>query len=74
MGLSATPNTAATDLGAMLSSAGTAADKSQAASSGADTFGNLLSDRLNQEAARHPALRLELLGHAHRFIDRNRER
>ncbi|MHA6861870.1 flagellar hook-length control protein FliK [Ralstonia pseudosolanacearum] len=52
MGLSATPNTAATDLGAMLSSAGTAADKSQAASSGADTFGNLLSDRLNQEAAR----------------------
>ncbi|QUP56070.1 flagellar hook-length control protein FliK (plasmid) [Ralstonia syzygii] len=55
MGLSATPNTAATDLGAMLSAASTAADKSQTASSGADTFGNLLSDRLNQEAARRQA-------------------
>ncbi|MHA6832549.1 flagellar hook-length control protein FliK [Ralstonia pseudosolanacearum] len=55
MGLSATPNTTATDLGAVLSSASTAADKSQTASSGADTFGNLLSDRLNQEAARRLA-------------------
>lgn len=55
MGLSATPNTAATDLGAMLSAASTAADKSQTASSGADTFGNLLSGRLNQEAARRQA-------------------
>ncbi|ATJ88047.1 flagellar hook-length control protein FliK [Ralstonia solanacearum] len=55
MGLSATPNTAATDLGAMLSAANAAADKPQTASSGADTFGNLLSDRLNQEAARRQA-------------------
>ncbi|KFX83062.1 flagellar hook-length control protein, partial [Ralstonia solanacearum] len=53
--MSATPNTAATDLGAMLSAANAAADKPQSASSGADTFGNLLSDRLNQEAARRQA-------------------
>ncbi|MHA6908825.1 flagellar hook-length control protein FliK [Ralstonia pseudosolanacearum] len=55
MGLSATPNTTATDLGAMLSTASTATDKSQTTSSSADTFGNLLSDRLNQEAVRRLA-------------------
>ena len=56
MGLSATPNTAAKDLGAMLSAGNTAAaDKTQASSSGTDTFGNLLSDRLAQEAARRRA-------------------
>ena len=56
MGLSATPNTAAKDLGAMLSAGNTAAaDKTQASSSGTDTFGNLLSDRLAQDAARRRA-------------------
>jgi flagellar hook-length control protein FliK len=56
VGLSATPNTAAKDLGAMLSAGNTAAaDKTQASSSGTDTFGNLLSDRLAQDAARRRA-------------------
>ncbi|CAJ0721581.1 MAG: flagellar hook-length control protein FliK [Ralstonia sp.] len=56
MGLSATPNAAAKDLGAMLSAGNTAAaDKTQASSSGTDTFGNLLSDRMAQDAARRRA-------------------
>jgi len=56
VGLSATPNAAAKDLGAMLSAGNTAAaDKTQASSSGTDTFGNLLSDRLAQDAARRRA-------------------
>lgn len=56
VGLSATPNTAAKDLGAMLSAGNAAAaDKTQASSSGTDTFGNLLSDRLAQDAARRRA-------------------
>ncbi|MCO5400255.1 flagellar hook-length control protein FliK [Ralstonia soli] len=55
MGLSATPNTAATDLGAMLSASNAAADKAQGGSSGTDTFGNLLSDRMMQDAARRRA-------------------
>ncbi|WKZ88390.1 flagellar hook-length control protein FliK [Ralstonia pickettii] len=56
MGLSATPNAAAKDLGAMLSAGNTAAaDKTQAPSSGTDTFGNLLSDRMAQDAARRRA-------------------
>jgi len=56
VGLSATPNAAAKDLGAMLSAGNTAAaDKTQATSSGTDTFGNLLSDRLAQDAARRRA-------------------
>jgi len=56
VGLSATPNAAAKDLGAMLSAGNTAAaDKTQGASSGTDTFGNLLSDRMTQEAARRRA-------------------
>ena len=56
MGLSATPNAATKDLGAMLSAGNTAAaDKTQGASSGTDTFGNLLSDRMTQEAARRRA-------------------
>ena len=56
VGLSATPNAAAKDLGAMLSAGNTAAaDKTQAASSGTDTFGNLLSDRMAQDAARRRA-------------------
>ncbi|GCB05867.1 hypothetical protein PSUB009319_34980 [Ralstonia sp. SET104] len=61
VGLSATPNAAAKDLGAMLSAGNTAAaDKTQAASSGTDTFGNLLSDRMqldriSQDAARRRA-------------------
>lgn len=55
MGLSATPNTATKDLGAMLSAGNTAADKTQGASSGTDTFGNVLSDRMAQEATRRRA-------------------
>lgn len=56
VGLSATPNAAAKDLGAMLSAGNTAAaDKTQAPSSGTDTFGNLLSDRMAQDAARRRA-------------------
>ncbi|MGM3277874.1 flagellar hook-length control protein FliK [Ralstonia sp. 24A2] len=57
MGLSATPNTAAQDLTGMLSASNNAAaDKSQSASSSnGDTFGNLLSDRLAQDAARRRA-------------------
>lgn len=56
VGLSATPNAAAKDLGAMLSAGNTAAaDKTQASSPGTDTFGNLLSDRLAQDAARRRA-------------------
>lgn len=56
MGLSATPNPAANDLGAMLSAGNAAAaDKAQAPSSGTDTFGNLLSDRMAQDAARRRA-------------------
>jgi len=56
VGLSATPNAAAKDLGAMLAAGNTAAaDKTQASSSGTDTFGNLLSDRLAQDAARRRA-------------------
>lgn len=56
MGLSATPNTATKDLSAMLSAGNTAAaDKTQGQSSGTDTFGNLLSDRMTQEAARRRA-------------------
>jgi flagellar hook-length control protein FliK len=56
VGLSATPNAAAKDLGAMLSAGNTAAaDTTQAATSGTDTFGNLLSDRLAQDAARRRA-------------------
>ena len=56
VGLSATPNAAAKDLGAMLSAGNTAAaDKTQASSSGTDTFGNLLSDRMAQDAARRRA-------------------
>lgn len=57
MGLSATPNAAAQDLSGMLSASNTAAaDKTQgASSSGADTFGNLLSDRMAQDAARRRA-------------------
>ncbi|CAJ0861115.1 hypothetical protein R20233_00839 [Ralstonia sp. LMG 32965] len=56
MGLSATPNAAAKDLGAMPSAGNTAAaDKTQASSSGTDTFGNLLSDRMAQDAARRRA-------------------
>jgi len=55
VGLSATPNaaqsTAAKDLSGMLSASNTAADKTQATSSGTDTFGNLLSDRLQQDRA-----------------------
>ena len=57
VGLSATPNTAAQDLTGMLSASNNAAaDKSQSASSSnGDTFGNLLSDRLAQDAARRRA-------------------
>ncbi len=65
MGLSATPNavqsTAAKDLSGMLSASNTAAaDKTQGASSGTDTFGNLLSERMQldrstQEAANRRA-------------------
>lgn len=55
VGLSATPNATAKDLGAMLSAGNTAADKTQAPSSGTDTFGNLLSDRMAQDAARRRA-------------------
>ncbi|WP_296227990.1 flagellar hook-length control protein FliK [Ralstonia sp. UBA689] len=57
MALSATPNTAAQDLSGMLSAGNNAAaDKTQGASlSGADTFGNLLSDRMAQDAARRRA-------------------
>jgi flagellar hook-length control protein FliK len=56
VGLSATPNAAAKDLGAMLSAGNApAADKASTVSSGADTFGNLLSDRLTQEAERRRA-------------------
>jgi flagellar hook-length control protein FliK len=56
VGLSATPNPAANDLGAMLSAGNAAAaDKAQAPSSGTDTFGNLLSDRMAQDAARRRA-------------------
>ena len=56
VGLSATPNAAAKDLGAMLSAGNTAAaDKTQASTSGTDTFGNLLSDRMAQDAARRRA-------------------
>jgi len=56
VGLSATPNTAAKDLGAMLSAGNAAAaDKAQGSTPGTDTFGNLLSDRLTQDAARRHA-------------------
>nr|WP_261312639.1 flagellar hook-length control protein FliK [Ralstonia insidiosa] len=57
VGLSATPNTAAQDLSGMLSASNNAAaDKSQSASSSnGDTFGNLLSDRMAQDAARRRA-------------------
>ena len=60
MGLSATPNAAqsaaAKDLSSMLSASNTAAtDKTQATSSGTDTFGNLLSDRLQQDRAAQEA-------------------
>lgn len=57
VGLSATPNTAAQDLTGMLSASNNAAaDKSQSASSSSgDTFGNLLSDRMAQDAARRRA-------------------
>lgn len=55
MGLSATPNAAVKDLGAMLSAGNAPAARASAASSGADTFGNLLSDRVTQEAERRRA-------------------
>lgn len=57
VGLSATPNTAAQDLSGMLSASNNAAaDKSQSASSSnGDMFGNLLSDRMAQDAARRRA-------------------
>jgi len=61
VGLSATPNAAqsaaAKDLTGMLSASNNAAaDKSQSASSSSgDTFGNLLSDRMAQDAARRRA-------------------
>ncbi|MDE2203105.1 MAG: flagellar hook-length control protein FliK [Burkholderiaceae bacterium] len=55
MGLSATQNAATKDLGAMFSAGHAAADKGQGASSGTDTFGNLLSDRLQLDRAAQQA-------------------
>jgi len=51
VGLSATPNAAAQDLGAMLSASSAPAAASQNTASGGDSFGNILSGRMSQDAA-----------------------
>lgn len=74
MGLSATPNAAAKDLGAMFAAGNTpAADKAQSPSSGTDTFGNLLSDRLTQEAERRRAAAQSTADDASRRADITRK-